>query len=927
MAIKITPTLYIGLGGTGARALLRAKQCFMDAYNGKVPSMIEFLAIDTDSPIGGDPIKSKVYGDIKLEKNETLFITCKNARAKYDYHPDSYEWLPIQNVHNLDGIRGDGAGQVRSNGRFILYENLVTIRTAIENKYGKITEAIRLGGDFIPATKSDGSMCPVIVNIVGSIAGGTGCGMLVDMLQLVPKALGNSREYYIYPWIIMPDIYRSEYPKMSDFVYLNAYGALRELDYLFNLKNTNNPLNIGGETIKSKSERLSYAYLINNFNPHAGTISSNIEIADSVGRSMFLPTNDMGAAVSTPMDNIRHWKDNFDLRAEGKACWCVSTGSAEIVYDSQIVGNCIGYSLIRSIAQQLTQISDSNAISQMVQQWMSSPEVLIQERNANLLIDTILDENYPASISFDKETTVSDIDTFISIGTNVKEHLQEKYKEIKSRVESELSKKMYSILNSAHGVGDVDEFLTQLLKSIGLCVDDMHREIGEHTQKINNHIPWDNALKGIMKTTIWGGTKIDEDAADALSNTISMHISEMRNLLRKQYALNIYASLQETIEAQKQKIAAFKLKLDALASLMTNWIESNKHEASKDSLFRINLYYDALKTGRKGNSNDSFIYASQNKISDLLLAINEEALFDIIKPWADKQQEVQNAFAKSIDVVLENMDEEEVRELLLHVKKMSSPMWDVDFKGRLKDPKDLIDMFIVGCNDAHNNVIRNTKAYSDIFESTDGTIRPCYTSTGGANRIQILTLSCCAPIYAVEKTLSYEEEFNKYNNSNLTAGYIDQQWNQRMLSERFQLTPVRVTTGPNPLEIWVKSIVLGLIQYDTSTNQYWVESKEQGVPIKGYRVDLAANRESAFDAFKSMNLYKECKESIDRMVSLQGKEAIQLLYDKVDYKNYYADFSIMSERDKAHIEEDIYKVLQNLVNSEIDFIKEGGLKV
>jgi hypothetical protein len=64
MAIKITPTLYIGLGGTGARALLRAKQCFMDAYNGKVPSMIEFLAIDTDSNIGGDPIKSQVYGDI-----------------------------------------------------------------------------------------------------------------------------------------------------------------------------------------------------------------------------------------------------------------------------------------------------------------------------------------------------------------------------------------------------------------------------------------------------------------------------------------------------------------------------------------------------------------------------------------------------------------------------------------------------------------------------------------------------------------------------------------------------------------------------------------------------------------------------------------------------------------------------------------------
>ena len=50
MAIKLTKTLFVGLGGTGVKSILRTKQCFMDAY-GEIPPMIAFLAIDTDRGI------------------------------------------------------------------------------------------------------------------------------------------------------------------------------------------------------------------------------------------------------------------------------------------------------------------------------------------------------------------------------------------------------------------------------------------------------------------------------------------------------------------------------------------------------------------------------------------------------------------------------------------------------------------------------------------------------------------------------------------------------------------------------------------------------------------------------------------------------------------------------------------------------------
>lgn len=52
MAISINKTLYVGVGGTGAKTLAKIKRHFIDSY-GEIPQpMIGFLAIDTQDGIG-----------------------------------------------------------------------------------------------------------------------------------------------------------------------------------------------------------------------------------------------------------------------------------------------------------------------------------------------------------------------------------------------------------------------------------------------------------------------------------------------------------------------------------------------------------------------------------------------------------------------------------------------------------------------------------------------------------------------------------------------------------------------------------------------------------------------------------------------------------------------------------------------------------
>ena len=71
--IKITRTLFVGLGGTGVKSILRAKQCFMDAY-GEIPPMVGFLAIDTDKKLRDQKLESRRGGRCVVKGDRNLFL-------------------------------------------------------------------------------------------------------------------------------------------------------------------------------------------------------------------------------------------------------------------------------------------------------------------------------------------------------------------------------------------------------------------------------------------------------------------------------------------------------------------------------------------------------------------------------------------------------------------------------------------------------------------------------------------------------------------------------------------------------------------------------------------------------------------------------------------------------------------------------------
>lgn len=229
------PTLIIGLGGTGADALLHTKYVLhrklkYPAGQSK-PSRLAYLAIDTDA---NDLLKKRV-GDIRLDASEKCDITEPLLKTFMSNHnlivePYKRDWLskgiPPLNVEF-------GAGGVRQYGRFMLISKadyvVGKIRSAVSNIWAAGKEN---GSAYNAATDA------INVYILTGISGGTGSGTFLDVAYMVREIITKEMHYNVRMRgiIFMPDVNlcKVKQEDVRKYIPVNGYAALKELDFWMN---------------------------------------------------------------------------------------------------------------------------------------------------------------------------------------------------------------------------------------------------------------------------------------------------------------------------------------------------------------------------------------------------------------------------------------------------------------------------------------------------------------------------------------------------------------------------------------------------------------------------------------------------------------------------------------------------------------------
>ncbi len=201
--LGLNPALIVGLGGTGKKVLMNFKQTFLtspqirEAYahapdqKPSLPDFIDLFCIDTD--LFDSRENDKVEG-IKLREEEYHQINIQNANqitGNLDTDTYSYlnEWFPIKLKHHLGQI-SQGAHQFRFTGRFGMFVDMQKIYQQLKSKVSKIIARKNVNQDdlIVPLTNKQGQILTPEFYIVGSLCGGSGAGMFLDIAYLLKMA-------------------------------------------------------------------------------------------------------------------------------------------------------------------------------------------------------------------------------------------------------------------------------------------------------------------------------------------------------------------------------------------------------------------------------------------------------------------------------------------------------------------------------------------------------------------------------------------------------------------------------------------------------------------------------------------------------------------------------------------------------------------
>jgi len=227
------PILIVGLGGTGAEALIRVKKSVNKYFKLGVspsgrrldkPAQIEYLAMDSD-----DNMINLNYAGMTLAEDEFLLLDNSNLTSIYKnrdtvFKDSTQSWisgnLRLQQVKH-------GAGGIRQAGRLLLTINSNRVISILQEKINRLTVS-RKSNDLL------------YVFILAGCAGGTGSGIFIDVPYIIRK-IGEQKGFETenIGMVFLPDVTLSD--SMIDGsaalnIKANGFAALKELDYLMNIE-------------------------------------------------------------------------------------------------------------------------------------------------------------------------------------------------------------------------------------------------------------------------------------------------------------------------------------------------------------------------------------------------------------------------------------------------------------------------------------------------------------------------------------------------------------------------------------------------------------------------------------------------------------------------------------------------------------------
>ena len=920
---KLKRSLFIGLGGTGLKSILHTKKRFIDTY-GEIPPMTGFLAFDTDGDSKNAELDSRL-GDqgVSLDSSEFLYIRVRSPQEVLRQQPDLFDFVPSKNRDLLISLT-DGAGQVRSNGRFATHFNYGAIKHAIQSKLTSILNADAIGNEKFEVNGDD-----VEINMMFSVAGGTGSGTFLDIAYIVKevsKSINASVGVSTIGFAILPDVFNAMMtgPAMAN-VLPNGYGALYDLDYLMHHNFDKKPLEIkyANKTIEIETPPFDLVFTINNSDKNANTYTKVNDLSELIGLAMFTGASELSGSMASSYDNVKTVIAGGSMKVEDKHSWACGLGLSELYYDGNKLGNIYAHKASVSIINNLiTPETDSFNLDDI---FISAAK--IRENNGdenNDLIDSLLSENPKVLYTYiqDEESMEAEIKAYLgNISESAKTKIEFNFKFKENDVKQKLNKFIIEHINKPSGVGNVDSFLNALKQHVNVFLDEMkkeEKEIFENDKGFRNQMNQNiSELKGLSFMQKKFGSKL-KDTKDDIIQSVNLVASNIHELYRRQYAITFFNDLLLTIDSHDSRVKDIIFKLEKVAEDCESrfiGLQNQINEVPKKFVKELHRdFVNKVKVFDKDISINNYIknitnYSNNNGLYDFS-EMSDKLISDAFWRFSKELPKALEYRNRKIDEVLSTYSSEELNDIIKELIIKSNPLWSYNYKGHVVN-RQHHEAFIVGVPNSSHSVLVKDNLFSNLLGTNQ---KANFNSTNMHDRIVIYRMEATVPVYAVSNMTLYEE---KSKNSNINH-HIDANWLLRMEREGFDIYPTK--RDDHSLEYWVTGIIYDFIKYEDE--KYLAYSEDQGDPIEDYWIELGKYRDEAFDDFKRRKLQDEFKKMIDAKINRLGETENQKLITEVTTGTNYNEHFSKKDFENSELKDSKMIKVRELFSDEINFVKK-----
>ena len=911
MPTKIRRSLFIGLGGTGMKSLLHTKKMFVEKY-GEVPPMIGFLGIDTNLGEYSQELDSS-QGMIKLEPYEQMQIIVKeDPQPIYSYNNAKFGWMPQSNRRNLRSM-DKGAGMIRSNGRFAITvnEREVTNKTKDTiNRIMNVTAALNPNYELLSADFD--------IHVVFSLCGGTGSGIFINMAYLLREI---NPEANVYGYAVLPGVFEAEIrgDAAKSRITPNGYGSILDLDYLMHLDMGASPINIDylNRTYSTTKTPFDSVYLIDNKNVNKDIYDKVDDIAQMISLALITATGELSIASNDVFDNVKENIRNGTMDIGNKIAWAAGFGICEICYNAKSLRDIL---TLKTIVRLIERLENPNAdANNIANAWIDTNH--IRENNGK---DDVIDHlcSKTPRIPFDSINTPAapkaEVDSYIdNIARERSDQLREKVDELISSIKNSLNELMVKEINKEGGIGNCLNIIQAIDNQITNCLSEMQTELEDFKQKAPVFISQKettiqelaNHMTKFIKTK-------KQQYIDAVVDAVNMYAINLREIDRRNGAIQFYTWLKTELENQKTTIENIKTCSDSIKGRCEKTIATIQYRVSNTgNTFQIDL---ARNEANNITYSDETIVISDfvNQISLLgkiysFAQLNTDDIEHFLADYSKSVTQKSGFSNMSVDQMLRKLSPTEQKNVLKEAIKKSEPLIKY-YSGGRKSQSEPEYYFYIGVEDKNSSVLVQDNLFANMLTNR----HPEFSSIGLKDKIIIYCQYGNMPVFTVDSVPSYELKYNevmKNTNCHFGADLL-----ARMHRESFSIYPKEETS--NTIELWVKGLIFGLIKNDG--NSYCFRCEQEGDIIDDFWVTLPADRYDAYKEFKNHQivLEKEYEDYFDELIKLKGKEEIEkiIIDAKQNYEEKYAQLNMTREQLKRKG----YELDLNLYREELTYVNK-----